>query len=93
MLFSMQGVPVGDGIQRLEVNDLKPEGYLFKIGQEVEFHGLVDSPQHNGERVVVRAYRPDSPNEYNPSGKAYYLESGTPEGCDYIYESRLRAVN
>lgn len=67
--------------------------WKLEAGQKAELHGMIESPERNGEIVTIFGFRPVMPiiiDGYWTSGRAYYILEDGPG--HYIYEERLREI-
>lgn len=77
-------------LQRRARQDDGERNFLYQVGDEVVFSGLIEHPELNGLGATISALRPTYKDERCPSGCAYYLKNGIPwPGTDYVYQERL----
>ena len=68
---------------------------MFKEGQIVTVHGMIDTPEMNGLDVIIMAEKHlnfyEQNIEYNPSGKAWYVAHPVVNRTyDWVYQERLK---
>ena len=65
----------------------------MKVGDTGVLYGLIDYPQFNGDVVRLTGTRPCTPNEFCPSGLAFYFEgSDLLIHLDWVYSERVKPI-
>lgn len=94
--FAAEGEGAGIGQQDDQEEEVSQADYasdfLFKTGDKVVLHGLIEHPEYNGIVLTIFTYGRVPRTSYCPSGRVYYFKAKLPFDVHYIYEERLKLL-